>query len=285
MFDQDLSGTVEFQNQFPGRVGIQEIVVADLLAVQDLRARNTARRARREPVQRASLVRVFSVTQVSNLLQRQRLECGKTRRCFLNPLRRPGAFRKICRDGAVVAGSTGEGLLGQHESRCGADPTLVAFQFFLNASVVARVRDCRDKRVVLGGGPHHARPSYVDLLHDLVEGRFCSRHRFAKRIKVDYDHVDGSNSLLAYLDLVRRPAPNGQQAAMNSGVQSLHAAVEDFREAGVIGYLLDRDAGCPEMLCGAARGQQLHVEFPQDTGKVGQTGFVGNAQKGAPNGN
>ncbi len=49
----------------------------------------------------------------------------------------------------------------------------------------------------------------------------------------------------------------GQDAAVHLRVQGLDAAVEHFREAGVVADFGDRQAGVAQQLGGAAGGQQL----------------------------
>jgi hypothetical protein len=81
---------------------------------------------------------------------------------------------------------------------------------------------------------------------------------------------------------MRRIGASAEDAAVNFRVQRLHAAVHDFRKAGVVADLDDRDAGIAHGLCGAAGRQDLDAASGQKRRKIDKAGLVGNGNQGPP---
>ena len=70
-----------------------------------------------------------------------------------------------------------------------------------------------------------------------------------------------------------------KNAAVNFGMQRLHAAVEHFGESGEVGDVFDRDAGVAQQLGGAAGGDEFDAEGGKFAGEIDQAGFIGDAER------
>ncbi len=78
---------------------------------------------------------------------------------------------------------------------------------------------------------------------------------------------------------VRLDFAPGEQAAVDARVQRLDAAIQHFREAGVVGHLGHLQAGIGQKRCGAAGGQQFDAKPGQGGGEFNDAGFVGYADQ------
>ena len=79
-------GFVEFKHQVPRCVGIQEIVVAKLFPMKELRSGYSKGRFGGSAIQRGALVRILAIAEVCDLLQRQHLRGREAlRSAFLAP--------------------------------------------------------------------------------------------------------------------------------------------------------------------------------------------------------
>ena len=111
--------------------------------------------------------------------------------------------------------------------------------------------------MVFGRGPHHGRPSDVDLLDRLIPAHIRPGNGFPEGIEVHHHQIDQGNSLLLQIRLVRSITASGQDAAVHLWVQGLHPTTEDFRCTGVIRHPRDRESGLLEHFGRASTGQQL----------------------------
>ena len=71
----------------------------------------------------------------------------------------------------------------------------------------------------------------------------------------------------------------GQNAAVNLRMQRLHAPVEHFREAGVVGHFGHLEAGVSQQLGGAASGEERHALRSERLGEVDDAGLVGDGNE------
>ncbi len=74
-----------------------------------------------------------------------------------------------------------------------------------------------------------------------------------------------------------------QNSAVNHGVEGLHPAVENFREAGNLRDALDRNLSLRQRLFSTAGGEDLKAKLAQAFGKVGYAGLIGYANNGSHN--
>ena len=99
--------------------------------------------------------------------------------------------------------------------------------------------------------------------------------RLFKGVKVHDHHVDGLNAVSGDRSFVVRIAANVEQAAMNEGMQRLHAAVEHFGKAGQLADVFDREPGIAQRARRAAGGNQFNPKAGKNLCKLHQAGFVG----------
>jgi hypothetical protein len=151
-----------------------------------------------------------------------------------------------------------------------------ANQLIEQGAIVARIHDDGDGGVILRGGAHHGRAADVDIIHRIFVAAVGARHRGGKWIQIDGQQIDGLDVVRAH-HLFIEAAPS-QQAAVNLRVQSLDAAAHDFREAGVFGHFLDRDAVAYQEVGRAAGRQQLDAPFAQLACELDDAGLVGDAE-------
>jgi len=137
--------------------------------------------------------------------------------------------------------------------------------------------------MVLGGAPDQRRAADIDILDAGVEPG-APGHRRLERVEVDDHQIDGGDAMRGHRRLVFGIAANAEDAAMHGRMQGLDAAVEHFREAGVVGHLLDRQSGVAQGLGRAAGRQDLHAVVGQRPGEVYETRLVGDGNKGAADG-
>ena len=166
MLDDDAGRRVEGLDAFPGRVGVGDVVVAELLALQLRPARQQAVRRAGLRGRRPRLVRVLAVAQVLRLRQLQVVDGGEgLARRHRGHLRfgAGGQRAQVVGDHAVVGGDVGEDLHRQHEARRRAAPRRRA-QLGEHARVVGRVDQHRHVGPVLGRGAQHRRAADVDVL-------------------------------------------------------------------------------------------------------------------------
>ena len=104
---------------------------------------------------------------------------------------------------------------------------------------------------------------------------------FFEGIKIYHDHVDRLDAVLGDGRNVRGIFAAMQNAAMNFGMQRLHAAVEHFGKAGEVRDIFDGDAGIAQQLGRASGGDEFDAERGKLAGEIGEAGFVGDAENGA----
>jgi hypothetical protein len=133
---------------------------------------------------------------------------------------------------------------------------------------------------VLGGRAQHRGSADVDLLDDLV-GRQALRDGLAERIEVHHHEVDGQHALRLHVSLVVGQFAPRQDAAVDLGVQRLHAATQHLGGAGEVGDLADRHALLRQQRLRPASGEQLDAQRGEPLGELDQAGLVGHRQQRA----
>ena len=108
--------------------------------------------------------------------------------------------------------------------------------------VLGGVREHGHIAMVLGGGPHHRRPTDINRLDRglPIHRRVCNG--LAEGIKVDHHHIDGGNRLGLQVGPVAGIVPAGKDAAMDAGMEGLHPTPQDLRGPGVISHPGHRQA-------------------------------------------
>ncbi len=169
-----------------------------------------------------------------------------------------------------------EGLGGELLAHGNIRGALIGGQFIEQCAIIARIHDDGDGGVILRGGAHHGRAADIDIVDRVLVAAVGARHRGGERIEIDGQQIDGLDVVRAHHRFIE--AAPSQQAAVNLRMQGLDAAAHDFREAGVLGHFLDRDAVAHQELGGAAGRQQLDAAFPQLARELDDAGLIGDAE-------
>lgn len=156
----------------------------------------------------------------------------------------------------------------------------MALHFVQQGLVVGGIGDDGDTGVVLGGGADHGGAADVDVLDGIFQGDVGLGHGLAEGVEVHAHQVDGGDAVLLDGGQVLGQVAAGQDAAMHLGMQGLDAAVEHFREAGVVADFGDRQAGVAQHLGGAAGGQELDALGGQALGEFENAALIGNGNEG-----
>ena len=116
--------------------------------------------------------------------------------------------------------------------------------------------------MVLRRAAEHGRAADVDVLDGVFKRAVGLRDGGFEGIEVHDDEVDELDAvLLGFVEVLMRIAA-AEEAAMDLGVQGLHAAFHDLGEARVLADVRHRQAGVTEHLRSAARGEQLVAVVP-----------------------
>ena len=311
MLDDDDDGvflrTVEQRRQLARRVGVQEVVPREFLALELAEAAEHAAAAHL-PVDRGRLVRVLAVAGLEDLLEFEVHRRGEGRKVGLRPgsrsrlrrrrVRRPahqvGLRRRVrgranpavaqpVGDRRVVAPRVAEGLERQPAADVFGEAAL-ALERREHDRVVGRVHHDRDVGEVLGRRPDHAGPADVDHLHRAVHRRVRGRGGVLERVEVDRHQVDrGDLVLLEFVTVLRTPAV-GEDAAEDAGVQALDPAVENLRVAGDLGHRGHRHAAFRELPRRTAGRDDLDAQLRQTRSKILEARLVEDRNQCAANG-
>ena len=134
--------------------------------------------------------------------------------------------------------------------------------------------------MVLGRGADQRGAADVDVLDAFVVRR-AARDGRLERVQVDHDQVDRRDVVRGHLRAMLRQVAAAEDAAVDLRDQGFDAAVEDFREAGVLGDFLHGDRGFAQRAGRAAGGQDFHPVRRQCLGEREQPGLVGDRDQGA----
>ena len=281
VLDDDAGRRVELLDAFPGRIGVGNVVVAQLFALQLLAGHDAAGRRVQVTVQRSVLVGVFSVAQVLHLdkhavaLRREQGALGRA--VDLRFVKDDGG--QIVADGAVVLRDAIECSYRQRKFRCQADAA-ADFEFCYHLVVLAGIGQHGHVFPVLGARAHHGRAANVDVFDGISQRAAGLGYGGFKGVEVHAQNVDGGNVVrVERRDVLGQIAPR-QQAAVDFGVQGFDAAVEHFGEAGMVGHLGDRQATVGQQLGRSAGREQPHAQGMQVLGQFDDAGFVRDGEQG-----
>ena len=259
---------VELLDAFEGGVGVGDVVVAEFLALDLLRAGDGPDRGVGLHIEGTVLVRILAIAAGLRALELQ----GEP---LAEPLPLAGRVERgqVVADVAVVLCGMGEGLLRQFEAGGIAERACLGLHLVDQGRVVGGVGNDGDVFVVLGGGPDHGRAADVDVLDGVIQGMRL-RYGGHEGIEVDADQVDVAHAVFVHgLDMRGEVAPR-QDAGVDLGVQGLDPAVEHFRETGVVGDVDHRQAGLAEGFGGTAGGEEFDAGVGERAGEVDEAGFV-----------
>ena len=274
VLDDDAGRLLEGLHAFPGGIGISDVVVGQLLALQLLVGGQRARCGLRLTVEGGELVRVLAIAHGLHALELQRERGGQRRLAAVF-----GNGRQVVGHSAIVLGGMAVGLHRQVEAG-GSGDGLLRLQLLQHRLIVGRIDDDGDASMVLGGCAQHGRTPDVDVLDGLIERHARASHRLLERIQVDGQQIDAANAVLLKGRHVCGQVTPGQQAAVHLRVQGLHPAIQHLRKAGVVGNLDDGHAGFGQHPGRSARGQDLHAQGVQSACELQNARLVENADQG-----
>ena len=137
--------------------------------------------------------------------------------------------------------------------------------------------------VILGRRADHGRSADVDILDQIFHAGVRLGGRLLEPVEIDRHHIDGRDTVLANGANMRGIPADGENSAVDFGMQSLHAAVEHFGKAGDIGNILDWNAGFANQARGAAGRDEFRSELGQSAGKIENSCFIGDTDEDAAN--
>jgi len=140
--------------------------------------------------------------------------------------------------------------------------------------VVHRIHDRDDVLEVLGRGPEHRRPSDVDVLDGVFEGRGGSGDGGQEGVEIDCHQMKPGDPVGFELHPVTLDVRAGEQAGVNRGMQRLHPPVENLRESGDPIHRGDGDVRFAERRGCSARRDQLPAELDQAAGEFDDATLV-----------
>jgi hypothetical protein len=133
--------------------------------------------------------------------------------------------------------------------------------------------------VVLGRSADHRGPADVDVLDDVGLADPAPPGRALERVEVDAHEIDVLDVVLGCGAHVPGVAADGQQAGVEPGVQRLHAAVHDLREAGEVLDAADLEARLAQLGRRAAGRDDLHPQGGKAAPEVHDAALVGDGQQ------
>jgi hypothetical protein len=282
VLDDHAGGRVKALDAFPGGVGVGDVVVGELLALQlhagDQRAGGRVQVA----VQRGLLVAVLAVAQVLHLgedavaLAGEQRTLGHVGLRQLLCLERDG--RQVVADGAVVLRDAVERGHRQREAQLVGQLAAVGLQLGQHGCVLVGRGDDAHVLPVLGGAAHHGGAADVDVLDRVGQRATGLGHGGFKGVEVDHQQVDGVDAVLLERRHVLGQLAARQQAAVHLGVQGLDPAVEHLGELRDLGHLGHGQAFVGQQLGGAAGGEQLDAQRVQFLGEFNDAGLVGDGK-------
>ena len=266
MLHHDRRGLVaEAVDQAPGGLGVEQVEVRHGLATVDDRPVPPADLPRL-PVAGTLLVRVLAVAQLAGSFEGEVQGGGQ----------RPGAASRIgpvepAHDSGVVGGRVGECSAGQPMSG-GVGQAAVGAQFIEDRPVVGWVDHDADVGMVLGGGPDHRGPAYVDEFYAGVRG---------ERVEVPHDQVDRCDTAGLEVGHVAGVRAVGEDPAVNRRMEGLDPSAQHLGGTGDLGDPGDGHALVGQQRGGAAARHDLPAEVYEPPGQVDDAGLVVDGQQGA----
>ncbi len=187
---------------------------------------------------------------------------------------------QVVGDHAVVGRGMFERLERQVETLGVGQATV--FQVLEHARVVVGVDHDGDVLVVLGCRANHRRAADIDVLDGVRQGAARLGNGGRERVQVDRHQVDGPDAVFGHDRAVE--ITTAEDAAVDLRMQGLDPAIHHLRKTGVVGNFHCFHAVVTQQLEGAPGGKDLDAECCELTGKVDDTGLVGNADQCAANG-
>ncbi len=281
VLDDDAGWLGEALHALQRGVGVGDVVVAEFLALQLARGGDGSLLRGGLGVEGGALVGVLAVAQVLGLeelgVEGARKNLAERQVALLFTLFIGNQAAQVVGDHAVVAGGVFEGLHGEVKAGLVGEAA-GRLDLGQHRAVIGGIDYDADVGVVLGGRAHHGRAADVDVLDGIGQGAVGLGHGGGEGVEVDHHEVDAGNAVLGHHGIVLAAA--AKDAAVDLGMQRLHAAVHHLRETGVVGDFGHRDAAVAQQLEGAAGGQQRDACLAEFAGEVDDAGLVGDGDQG-----
>ncbi len=256
---------VELAHNVERRVGILDVVVRQLLAVE---LAGEGERVVRLAALTVELGRLVGVLAVAQRLHEVEFE----EELLIEPRLRT----HVGRDHGVVLRRVGIGLGREAQARFALGGA-VRTQLGHDARIVRGVAHHRDVGPVFRRTAQHRRTADVDVLDGLLHLHSGFGDGLAERVEVHAHQVDVRDAVVAQRLHVGRIVAAGQQAAVHRGVQRLHAAVANLRKSGDVADVQCLHAAVAQKFHRTARGDHLPAEAPQLAGEVHYARLVADA--------
>jgi hypothetical protein len=182
-------------------------------------------------------------------------------------------------DGGIVVGGSAEDFPGELPLGIEGEFAARRAQLLQNRGVVFRRGHHGDILVVLGGGAQHGGPADIDILDELRQRRAGLGGHFLETVEVDHHHVDGCYAVSLNGRHVLRVVAHGEDAAGDSGVQGLDAAVQHLRESGDVADVGDGDACVAKQASRAAGRNEFGAHGGEGGGEFDDAGLIGDAEQ------
>ncbi len=170
---------IEFRDQLIGGVGVVDVVVGELLALDLARRRDAGARLRPD-VEGGALMRVLAIAQLARELAAER---APFRRALAGLAREPIGNRR------VIGGRAGVGLLRHLAAEAQPRRSVMGSQLIEQARIILDIDDHDDVGVIFRRGANHRGAADVDVLHHFVERRGAAQ-RVLERIEIDHQQID-----------------------------------------------------------------------------------------------
>ena len=257
MLDDDAGWLGEALHAFQCGVGVGNVVIGQLLALQLHCSGDAGFGWQGLTVEGRALMRVLAVAHVLDLDELAVEGAREGRPIF-------GAQGiAVLIDSAQVVGNhavIGSGMferLQRQVKTLGVGHAAVA-QAVEDARVVAGVDHDGDILVVLGGRANHGRSTDIDILDGIRQSAARSGDGGSEGVEVDHHHVDRLDAVFGHDRSVQ--VATTEDAAVNLRVQGLDPTVHHLREAGVIGHFHGINVAVAQQLVGATGGEDFHTQ-------------------------
>ena len=267
VLDRDARRLLELEHQLQRSVGVDDVVVRELLALQHARRRDVGPRGVGVTIKRRALMRILPVAQRLNELP---LPVHRAPELVF-------ATTEIIGDHAIVGRRRRKGFPGElapplrrHRS--------VASQILQHRPVIRGIDDDDHVLVILRSRANHRWTADVDVLDRLLEVAAASRHR-SKWVEVDANEIDRIDGVRLHLLAMSVEAATSEDAAVNARVEGFHPPVEDLRRSGVLGDVGHRNSGGAQRARRSTRREDLRAELGESAREVDDAGLVTDAEK------
>ena len=292
VLDDDHRRLVEERHELARRVGVEQVVPGELLALHLAHAAEQAGAAR-QAIDRGGLMRVLAVAglELARQGERQALRQELAAAARWGCRARGGRRRRCSRAGRASWRSP------RRSRRCGAKAFCASRRrrpmetapsplrkLGEEAVVVARVDEDGQTGEVLGRRPDHRRPADVDHLDRLRLGDPGARDRALERVEVDHHEVEALDAVLRESGGVRGCERSARMPPWIRGCSVLTRPSRISGKPVTSETPVDGEPRRREVPPGAAGRDELEPERGEAVGELDESGLVGDGEQRAGGG-